>query len=122
MVAGACEDTGLAKERRRLAVLAEEVADDRDEIVFENLEAIFGPSCVDIITANSLASRILYMATRLCITQPSALPTIKSIVVKARLTCSACPNCLAPLARCCCIKMQQNPVEGQHLFDCLPCP
>ena len=42
MVAGAGEDTGLAKARRRLAVPAEEVADERDEMVLENLQATFG--------------------------------------------------------------------------------
>ena len=42
MVAGTSEDTGLAKERRRLAVQAEEVADERDEMVLENPQATFG--------------------------------------------------------------------------------
>jgi hypothetical protein len=42
MVAGAGQDTGRAKERRRLAFPAEEVADERDEMVLENLEATFG--------------------------------------------------------------------------------
>ena len=40
MVAGASEDTGFAKERRRLAVPTEEVADERDEMVLENLHAV----------------------------------------------------------------------------------
>ena len=57
MVAGASEDTGFAKERRRLAVPTEEVADERDEMVLENLQ--FKPlpaprrACIDIITASS---------------------------------------------------------------------
>ena len=42
MVAGASEDTGLARERRRLAVPAEEVAGERDEMVLENVQANFG--------------------------------------------------------------------------------
>ena len=42
MIAGASEDPGLAKERRRLAFRAEEVADEFDEMVLENLQATFG--------------------------------------------------------------------------------
>ena len=41
-LAGASGDTGLAYERRRLAFPAEEVADERDEMVLENLQATFG--------------------------------------------------------------------------------
>jgi hypothetical protein len=45
MVVGTSEDTGLARERqcsRRLAFPAEEIADQRNEIVIKNLEAFFG--------------------------------------------------------------------------------
>ena len=42
MVAGASEDTGLAKERRPPAFPAEGIADERDEMVLKNLQATFG--------------------------------------------------------------------------------
>lgn len=42
IVAGASKDTGLAQETRHLTVPAQEVADQRDKMVIENLQAIFG--------------------------------------------------------------------------------
>ena len=42
MVAWGSEDTDLAQERRRLAVRAEDVAREREEMVVENLQATFG--------------------------------------------------------------------------------
>jgi hypothetical protein len=67
MVAGASEDTGLAKERRRLAFPAEEVADKPGRRVIQTFKPLSAPKRVgvDIITASSLASRALFTATSL---------------------------------------------------------
>jgi hypothetical protein len=101
MIAGASEDTGLAKERRSLAVPAEKVADECDEMLLENLQATFGSESGVCRYHHSQQLGFERIAQS---NKPFNLPSkcmvtqfIKTKPFEARLTCRACPTFLAPL-------------------------
>ena len=94
MVAGASEDTGLAKERRRLTFPAEEIADERDEVVLESLQATVG---CEAGMRRHHHSQQLGVESSVHGERPLNLQSKCILGIKIKSRESACPIFLAPL-------------------------